>query len=106
MSQSRDDGGQCHPDVTDRDILRVFDTADDPVLTTREVASGLERYGVQPAPEQVRPCLDQMVEKGLVNRIELGTRAVGWWPDAASKADVDGAGRVDGQSPSDERDDL
>lgn len=92
MSQSRDDGGQCHPDVTDRDILAVFDTAEDQVLTTREVAAGLEQFGIQPAPERVRPCLDQMLEKGLVNRIELGSRAVGWWADVSSGSDADSAG--------------
>ncbi|MFB6076713.1 MAG: hypothetical protein ABEK12_01115, partial [Candidatus Nanohaloarchaea archaeon] len=60
MSQGRDDAGRFDETVSDQEILKVFDYEDDPVLTAREVADGLGRFGVQLTPEGARNRLDEM----------------------------------------------
>lgn len=102
MSQGRDDAGRFDETVTEQEILKVFDYEDDPVLTTREVADGLGRFGKQITPEGVRNRLNGMAEKGLVSRKQFGARAVGWWAEVAPELDADTAALVDERKHSDE----
>lgn len=78
MNQGRDDAGRFQESVTEQDTLTVFDYENNPVLTTPEVADGLQRFGKKITPEGVRNRLAEMDETGLVSRKTLGARAVGW----------------------------
>lgn len=87
MSQDRDESGRFEESVSEQALLAVFDAADDPVLTAKEVAEQLRRSGTSITAEGVRQRLDGMAERGLVRRKNIGARAVGWWantpPDRA-----------------------
>lgn len=102
MSQGRDDTGRFTGSVTEQEILKVFDYEDDPVLSAGEVADGLGRFDKEITKEGVRHRLDQMQEKGLVNRKKLGARAVGWWAEVAPELDSATADRVDSRRESDD----
>ena len=102
MSQGRDDTGQFTKSVTDQEVLKVFDYEDDPVLTAREVAEGLRRFGVQITPEGVRNRLEEMDGNGLVSRKKLGAKAVGWWAEVAPELDATTVETVDSRKESNE----
>lgn len=102
MSQGRDEAGRYEETVTDQDLLKVFDYEDDPVLTSREVAEGLQRFGKQMTPEGVRNRLDRMADKGLVSRKKFGARAVGWWAEVAPELDDETAETVESRKDADE----
>lgn len=102
MSQGRDDAGRFDETVTEQEILKVFDYEDDPVLTTAEVADGLQRFGKQITSEGVRNRLEQMAEQEKVSRKTFGARAVGWWAEVAPALDSDVATEVDARKESDE----
>lgn len=95
MSQGRDDAGRFTENVSDQDVLKVFDYDDDPVLTAGEVADGLRRFGKEITKEGARNRLARMREKGLVERKKLGARAVGWWAEVAPELDSATAEAVD-----------
>lgn len=77
-SQPRGDSGEFEETVSDQDILLVFDAADEPFLTASEIADRL------PVSRQaVNYRLNQMAEKELVGRKDVGARAVGWWAEVA-----------------------
>lgn len=79
MSESdRDDRGRFTESVTDQDILKVFDRAEAPFLTAKELASELP-FTRQAATHR----LNKMFDKGYVDRKEAGARAVGWWSTVA-----------------------
>jgi len=76
--------------ITEQDILKVFDTANEPFLTSSEIAGQL------PVSRQaVNYRLDQMLEKGLVDRKKTGARSVGWWATVAPHIDPDAADRAE-----------
>lgn len=76
--RSRDERGQFTEDITEQEILKLFDRAEDPFLTASEIASELSvtRQGVGYR-------LRQMHEKGRVDRKETGASSVGWWATVA-----------------------
>jgi len=104
--QGRDDAGRFDETVTEQEILKVFDYEDDPVLTAGEVATGLQRFGVQITPEGVRNRLNTMADDGLVSRKQLGARAVGWWAEVAPELAADTAAEVDRRADAEEWDEL
>ena len=106
MSQGRDDAGRFERTVTDQEILKVFDYEDDPVLTAREVAEGLRRFGHDLTAEGVRNRLDAMAAEGLVNRKTFGARAVGWWAEVAPELDSEVASDVEDRKQSGDWDEL
>lgn len=106
MSRGRDDAGRFERTVTDQEILKVFDYEDDPVLTAREVAEGLRRFGHDLTAEGVRNRLDAMETVGLVNRKQFGARAVGWWAEVAPELDSDVASEIEGRKADDEWNEL
>lgn len=64
--------------ITDQDILKVFDNADEPVLTASEIAKAL------PVTRQaINYRLNRMHEDGLVDRKDAGARSVVWWATVA-----------------------
>lgn len=61
-------------------MLLVFDAADEPFLTTAEVAEGLPV-----SRDAVYRRLETMRERGLVGKKKAGARAVGWWAEVAPR---------------------
>lgn len=60
--------------ISEQDILKVFDAAEEPFLTSSEIADEL------PVSRQaVNYRLEQMREKDLVGKKKTGARSVGWW---------------------------
>lgn len=76
--QQRDESGEFAEKVTDQDVLKLFDFADEPVLTASEVAAGLPI-----TREAAGRRLNRMRESNLVDRKETGARAVAWWATVA-----------------------
>lgn len=102
MNRRSDETGRFTETVTEQDILKGFDYADDPVLSAREVADGLRRFDEQLTPEGVRNRLEEMHDAGLVERKEFGARAVGWWATVAPELDAATADRADTRTDADE----
>jgi DNA-binding HxlR family transcriptional regulator len=95
-NQPRGEGGEFGEKVTEQDILRVFDAADEPFLTATEIAGGL------PVSRQaVTQRLAQMEEKELVGRKEVGSRAVGWWAKVGPRLRPEVAEQAEGASRDD-----
>lgn len=95
MSRGRDDSGRFTETASDQQLLEVFDYEDDPVLTTTEVAEGLQRFGIQLSSEAVRRRLYELEADGAVSRKEFGARAVGWWAETAPELDPETADQVE-----------
>ena len=88
-NQPRNEGGEFGEKVTEQDILKVFDATDDPFLTASEIAEQL------PVSRQaVHHRLEQMREKGLVDKKKTGARGAGWWATVAPRLAPDVAERV------------
>jgi repressor of nif and glnA expression len=106
MSRGRDDAGRFEETVTEQDLLRVFDYDDDPVLTAPEVTEGLRQFGKTMTSEGVRNRLDKLADKGLVERKDVGARAVVWWATVAPELAPATADRVETRRDSDEWESL
>jgi predicted transcriptional regulator len=76
--QPRNDAGRFGEKVTEQDVLKLFDKADAPFLTAREIADELPI-----SREAVHYRLTQMLEKGTVGKKKTGARSVGWWSEVA-----------------------
>lgn len=77
-SQPRGDSGEFEGKVSDQDVLKVFDAADEPFLTASEIA---ERLPV--SRQAVNYRLNRMHDDGIVGKKKVGARAVGWWAKVA-----------------------
>lgn len=77
-NRSRDESGRFAEQVSEQDILKLFDGSDDPFLTAPEIA---ERFEV--TPQAITYRLKRMGEKDLVDRKDAGSNAVGWWATVA-----------------------
>lgn len=76
--------------ISEQDILKVFDNADEPFLTASEIAAEL------PVSRQaINYRLEQMREKDLVGKKKTGARAVGWWAKVAPELSDEAAARVE-----------
>ena len=82
--QPRDEGGEFGEKVTQQDILLVFETVNEPFLTTAEVA---EHLPISKKATYQR--LNQMHEEGDVGKKKTGARSVGWWAKVAPRLDPD-----------------
>jgi len=88
--QPRDDSGEFGEKVTEQDILKQFDATDDPFLTTTELAEQL------PISRQaVHHRLEQMRERGLVDKKKTGARGAGWWAEVAPQLSPEALDRVE-----------
>lgn len=108
MSEAGDGGGDRRErKISDQDVLKVFDNADEPVLTASEIAEAL------PVTRQaVNYRLNRMHEEGTVDRKNAGASAVVWWAtvapqlsDAAREA-ADNADRANAVSLDDLEDEF
>ncbi|MDG5821843.1 MarR family transcriptional regulator [Natronococcus sp. A-GB7] len=89
-NQPREGGGKYGEKVTEQDILKTFDYSDDPFLTTTELAEEL------PVSRQaVAYRLEQMREKGLVDKKKTGARGAGWWAELAPRLSEKAKQRAD-----------
>lgn len=68
------DGPGRRPEVSDKEILAVFRSSSDPVLTTKEVASEFEL-----THRGVRDRLEKLDEQGVLESKKVGARAKIWW---------------------------
>ncbi|WP_222913860.1 MarR family transcriptional regulator [Natrinema sp. SYSU A 869] len=92
--QPREGGGKYGEKVTEQDILKAFDSSDDPFLTTTELADQL------PVSRQaVSYRLEQMREKGLVDKKKTGARAAGWWAKLGPRLSDEAEQRADAADP-------
>lgn len=92
--QQRDESGKFGEKVTDQDVLKVFDVADAPFLTSGEIAAELPI-----SRSAVNHRLNRMREDGLVDRKETGARAVGWWANYAPRLSEEARQRADAADP-------
>lgn len=76
--------------ISEQDILKVFDEADEPFLTAGEIADQL------PVSRQaINYRLDKMLEKDLVGKKKTGARSVGWWAEVGPELSAESAERVE-----------
>jgi predicted ArsR family transcriptional regulator len=68
------DGPGRNPEITDEEILEVFRSTSDPVLTTAEVASEFEI-----THRGIRDRLEKLEKEGALESKKVGARAVVWW---------------------------
>mgnify|MGYP006274248089 CR=1 FL=1 len=74
------DGPGRTPEITDEEILQVFRSSSDPVLTTGEVASEFEI-----THRGVRDRLEKLEEEGVIKSKKAGARAKVWWDPEYTK---------------------
>lgn len=72
--RSRDEGGTYEPEVSDEDLLDVFRESEKPVLTAKQIA-GEVSIGRKAVLER----LHGLEGREVVERMEVGARAVVWW---------------------------
>ena len=70
----RDKSGKYTSSVSDTDILGAIDQADTPVVTAAELA---EMFPI--GQRAIRERLSNLNKRGLVERKNVGSRAVVWW---------------------------
>ena len=77
MAQNRERNEQGHfvPTLSTEEIYTVLQDADDPVLSTMEVAEGAEC-----SREGAYQKLAELEGAGRVRKKKVGARAVVWWP--------------------------
>jgi predicted ArsR family transcriptional regulator len=68
------DGPGRTPDISDEEILDVFRSSSEPVLSTSEVAANFEI-----THRGVRDRLEKLEEKGVLESKKVGARAIVWW---------------------------
>lgn len=78
--------------VDDKEILRVFEQADDPILFTREVAEEIEF-----SSQGTLPRLRQLEDRGLLAS-KKGGKALVWWITEEGEEFLDYHDRSDGQT--------
>lgn len=87
-SPAREVSGRLDEVVIDRHILAVFDDTEEPVLTTGEVATGLQRLGIDTSANVVRQRLERMEARGAVSGKRIGRPAVAWWTDVGGEIEL------------------
>lgn len=73
--RSRSSGGEYKPEVSDEDLLNGFQESEKPVLTAKQVAGE-----VSIGRKAVLLRLRELEDRDVVERMEVGARAVVWWP--------------------------
>ena len=84
------ESGRFEGEVTEQDILKLFERADEPVLTAQEVA---DEVPITRAAVTYR--LNKMHEKDLIGKKETGARAVAWWAKVAPRLSDRSKARVE-----------
>lgn len=79
--------------ISEQDILKVFDAANEPFLTASEIANEM------PVSRQaVNYRLETMHKKGSVGRKKTGARSVGWWAEVGPRLSHEARARADAAS--------
>lgn len=86
----RSETGEFSSEVSEQDILLVFDSTDDPFMTAKEIADELPI-----TRDAVLRRLKDMEDEGLVGQKKAGARAVGWWAKVAPKLDPEFAEKLE-----------
>jgi DNA-binding Lrp family transcriptional regulator len=73
--RSRSGGGTYEVEESDEDLLEVFQESERPVLTAKQIA-GEVSIGRKAVLERLRGLED----RDVLERMEVGARAVVWWP--------------------------
>lgn len=73
VTRTRDDSGRYTSEVTDEDVLGVFESVEGPTITTTDVVNALGC-----SREVARQRLNSLAERGLVKRRKSG-QVVLWW---------------------------
>lgn len=68
------DGPGRTPEVTDKEILHVFHSSSEPILTTSEVATNLDI-----THRGVRDRLEKLENDGVLKSKKVGAKAIVWW---------------------------
>ncbi|MFC6723511.1 winged helix-turn-helix transcriptional regulator [Halobium palmae] len=89
----RDDAGRYSERVSEQDILKIFDNAEEPFLTATEIADQLPI-----SQSAVNYRLKEMREKGQLDSKKTGSRAVGWWATVAPRLSEEAQKRADAAS--------
>ena len=78
------EGPGRRPEFSNKEILAVFQSSSDPVLTTSEIASQFEI-----THRGVRDRLEKLEEDGQIKSKKVGARAKVWWdPTHTSTAET------------------
>lgn len=88
MPKERGEDGQYRPTVTDEDVLGVLDAVAGPVVTSADVADGLEVTG-----QTARRRLDRLVTAGSLEKRKTAGRVVYWRPGEVTPAGDDESGQ-------------
>lgn len=99
-NRTRDEGGRFSEEVTDQEILKLFDRVGEP-MTAPELADELPI-----TKEGVTHRLKRMQEDDLVERKKAGARAVVWWAKVAPRLDPDFAEEVEDAEPAMTQDEV
>lgn len=89
-NRRRDESGRFADEVTDQEILKLFDKDNEAFLTAPEIA---DRFGV--SRQAVNNRLKRMEEDGLVESKKAGASAVGWWATVAPRLSEEAQARAD-----------
>jgi len=84
------ESGRFEGEVSEQDILKVFDRADEPVLTAKEVSDELPI-----SRDAVTYRLNKMHEEDVVGKKETGARSVAWWAKVAPELSDESKARVE-----------
>lgn len=75
MERDRDTRGRYTKEIDLDDVLDTLRESDTPVMTAKQVAEALGYSG-----EAARQKLVQLEEERRVEKMQVGARAVVWWP--------------------------
>ena len=89
---NRDEGGKFAEKVTKQDILKVFDASDEPVLSATEIAGKIEKEVTR---QTINRHLNEMKDEGLVDKKQIGARAIAWWATVAPALSPEATARAD-----------
>lgn len=95
-NRRRDESGRFAEEVSDQEILKLFDAVDEAFLTAPEIA---DRFGV--SRQAVNNRLKRMEADGLLESKKAGASAVGWWATVAPRLSEDARARADAADPDD-----
>lgn len=72
------------PKISDSEILEIFRSSTDPVLTTSEVASEVDI-----THRGIRDRLENLEDEGLLESKKVGARGKVWWDPSHTKTSYD-----------------
>lgn len=89
-NRTRDDSGRFTEELTEQDILKLFDESEEAFLTAPEIA---DQFSV--TRQAVSQRLKRLEDEGLVESKKAGANAVGWWAVVAPRLSEEARQRAD-----------